>query len=173
MLGMGNTIAIFVGICAMSACTTVSTEPSPQLVIEDMPLEGVIIVRNTSATELSIYYIYREDYGDLQMFLVRFRDRDGQLVPIDGAAGGWFTPKIYVSDLYVPGSVPRREFRIPAHGAIEFERRLTDIAYQVRRNGPAVEGPCEIQIRLVGYRDNDMNRPIDATADWKPGPCPR
>lgn len=172
-----NVVAALTGISFMGAFASVTAEPTAepsfQPLIEDLPLSGKIIVRNSSSSETSIYYNYDERYGDLQMFFVRFRDRNGQLVEIDGTLEGWFTPKIYSSDVYWERSVPRRVLRIPANGAVEFERRLTDIARQVRGGRPAVEGPCEVQVRLSGYLNNDSNRTVEATTDWNAGPCPR
>lgn len=154
------------------SCVSTSDGQNAGLVVEDLPRAGLIKVTNSSARDLNLYYFHNPQLGDLQMFMVRFRDRGGRIVDINGAEDGWFTPGIYSSTAYFNADPPRRLLRVSAGQSVEFERRLTEIAYQVLWAGPAVEGPCEVQLQFFGYLENNTRRRIEAFSDWQPGPCP-
>jgi hypothetical protein len=160
--------------CGLSAllcgCAATLSRAVPALSVTDLPVRNVIRVTNNGDAAARLYYLHLDDFGPLQMFYVRFRDRDGGIFPIDGTRDGWFTAKVHYASLQ---RVPRRRLIVPAHGSIEFPRELNIyFAGAARWAGPRDRGPCQVQIKLAGLLDNDPRRPVEALSDWQPGPCP-
>jgi hypothetical protein len=152
----------------LTACATVATR-SPIVAVEDAPSRNEIIVRNVSDRPVTLYYGYSTSFGPLQMFMVRFRDKSGTVLPVAGTPDGWFTPKLYYAS-FKP--LPSMSFHLPVGRSIAFERDLAHMAGWVRWNGGPTAGPCEVQLRLFAYLDRGRRRPAEAVTEWQPGPCP-
>jgi hypothetical protein len=142
---------------------------SPRITVEDVPSLNVIRISNKSDRPITLFYGYSKSFGALQMFMVRFRDKSGTILPVAGTPDGWFTPKQYVASLK---PLPLMSFHVAAGRSIEFERDLAHFASWVRWNGGPAEGPCEVQIKLFAYPDRNLRRSVEAATEWKPGPCP-
>jgi hypothetical protein len=144
--------------------------PAPTIAIRDLPDQGVVRVENGSSQRARIYYNYVSSFGNMQMFYVRFRDRTGTILPLAGAQDGWFTPKVYYSQL--ERRPHRKRLIIPAHGSADINRDLRYVAGWAMWHGAVDIAPCDVQLKFFGYLDNDDSRPIQAISDWQPGPCP-
>jgi hypothetical protein len=152
----------------LAGCAT--TPPQPLVLsVEDLPDLNIIRVTNGSGSRARISYSYLPEFGPLQMFLMRFRDRNGTIFPVSGSDEGWFTPKVHSASL---GRAPRRTLIVPANGSIDFQRDVEYFAGFTRWTGARDTGPCEVQIKLFGYRDNDRERPVEAVSEWRRGLCP-
>ncbi|MEA3046911.1 MAG: hypothetical protein QOJ53_1243 [Sphingomonadales bacterium] len=137
--------------------------------VEDLPSQNVIRVTNRSPADARLYYGYLPEFGPLQMFLMRFRDRNGTIFDVSGSQDGWFTPKVHSATM---GRAPRRVLEVPAHASIDFERDVAYFAGFTRWTGARAAEPCDVQIKLLVYLDHDRRRPIEALSEWRPGPCP-
>lgn len=155
---------------ALAACTAFSDPGTPALSVQDLPGRNVIRITNSGNAAVRLYHPYLRHFGPLQMFFVRFRDRNNTVFDIDGAPDGWFTPRVHYASF---DRIPRRRLVIPANRSLDFPRELTIyFAGATRWAGARDTGPCEVQIKLAGWLDNDPQRPIEAVSDWRPGPCP-
>jgi hypothetical protein len=158
---------IWSGFCLLlAACASARTPAS--ISIRDLPDRNVIRINNESHDRLEIYYNYVSDFGNLQMFLFRFRDRNGNIIPITDAPGRWFTPQMRYADFHWP---PRRRLVVPAGGSLEFERSIASAVSWASWHRP-VEGPCEVQVKLFGYLGPHTTRSVEIASDWHRGPCP-
>jgi len=153
----------------LAGCATVPDQPPP-LVVEDIPQQNMLRISNRSNRQVTLHYNYGASFGDLQMFFIRIRDRNGQILDLGGSPDGWFTPRGYSGTLY--RRPPRRRLVVPARGTVDLGRNVSAFTNWVRWDGPRDGGPCEIQFRLFGYIDNDPRRPLEALTTWQPGPCP-
>jgi len=154
----------------LAGCAAFADPGAPALSVQDLPERNVIRITNSGNAPARLYHPYLRDFGPLQMFFVRFGDRNGRMFDIDGAPDGWFTPRVHYATL---GRVPRRRLVIPANRSRDFSRELTAyFAGWTRLAGQRDTGPCEVQIKLSGLLDNDPRRPIEALSEWRPGPCP-
>jgi hypothetical protein len=154
--------------CIAADARPVPRPPVGSLSILDLPESGRIRVVNRSHVGLVLYYDYIPYFGDLQMFLMRFRDRHGIRVPITDAPGAWFTPHMRYASLRWP---PRRRLAFRPGGSLEFARNIASAAAWASWNGP-VEGPCEVQLKLFGYLAPRGARFVEFISDWHPAPCP-
>jgi hypothetical protein len=161
-------IRAFGALVLLTACAT-APGPRQAIMVEDVPSLNAINVRNASDRPVTLFYGHAKTFGALQMFMVRFRDRSGTILPVADRPDGWFTPKLYYSSFE---RLPSRSFHVPAGGSIGFERDLAHLAGWVRWNGGPTAGPCEVQLRLFAYLDRNRRRPAEAASEWKPGPCP-
>jgi hypothetical protein len=160
----------FAPVCfaMVSGCTTVPRQ-DPILSVEDHSDQNLIRISNRSGVPARISYSYSQEFGSLQMFLVRFRDRNRNILPIVyDAEDGWFTPKVHSASL----SIDRRRLIVPPGSSIDFPRDIAFFAQSTQWAGARDRGPCEVQIKLSGFLDDDRRRPIEAVSDWRPGPCP-
>jgi hypothetical protein len=66
----------------------------------------------------------------------------------------------------------RVEFAIPAGSFVDLDWDLTRFAASANVDAARTIGPCEAQVGLVGYLENDESRRMDATTAWMPNPCP-
>jgi hypothetical protein len=128
-----------------------------------------IKVINLSERPISLYYNYVKSFGELQMFYVRFRDRNGGILPVDGTRDGWFTPKLYHSSLRFP---PRKKLLLRPDQPVVFSRNIQHFVDWLRWDAPPDIAPCQIQIKLFGFKNNDVSQPVEAVSEWQAGPCP-
>ena len=103
------------------------------------------------------------------MIFARFRDRHSRILNV-GNPGGWFSPNIYSSQIYLDHMY--RSVVIPAGSFTDRRWDLTRFAGAVNRAASEFRGPCEVQIGLFGYLENDDSRRIEARTGWMRGPCP-
>jgi hypothetical protein len=151
-----------------AGCST-APRPVPVLAVQDLSDQHIIRVTNNSQTGARISYTYSPEFGPLQMFMVRFRDRNGTIFPIVyDRADGWFTPKIHSATL----RMPQRTLVVPAGSSVDFPRDIDFLAGFTQFDGARDRGPCQVQVKLSGYLDSDPQRPVETLSDWRPGPCP-
>jgi hypothetical protein len=151
----------------LTALVGAYVQPASLSVI-DAPETGRISIVNRSNARVVLYYDYVSYFGDLQMFQMRFRDRQGTLVPVTDAPGAWFTPHLRYASFRWP---PRRRLIFRPGGSLEFERSIASMASWALWD-PPVEGPCEVQLKLFGYLEPRGARSVEFLSDWHPGPCP-
>lgn len=152
----------------VAGCAT-TPRPAPVLAVQDLSDQHIIRVTNSSETGARISYSYSPEFGPLQMFMVRFRDRNGAIFPIVyDHADGWFTPKVHSASL----RMPQRTLVVPAGGSIDFPRDIDFLAGFTQFEGARDRGPCQVQVKLFGNLDNDPQRRVEILSDWRPGPCP-
>jgi hypothetical protein len=173
-IGIGTILAIsLVGCAGLARPPATDSEPvmesRPVAEIEYRADDHAVRAHNRTNSALRIHY------GDVRrprrdgMLYLRFRDREERILDV-GIADGWFTPLIYSSQIY---REPRRaELVIPAGSFVDLEWDVAQIARAVTSDAGRGAGPCEVQIRLFGYLDDDESRPLDARTAWMPGPCP-
>ena len=158
--------SIFALALLMSSCTNLQRRPIA-VSIHQSPSEQTIRVTNTSAGVLDLEYPYRSEFGKLQMFEVRFRDASGRIVPMNAPGKGWWSPLYYWSGLK---PLPRRRFSILPNRWLDFPLDMRSLTLMSTRR--AVEGPCEMQIRLIGFLSTAPTKVITVHAPWRPSPCP-
>ena len=155
---------------SLAACTSIPPEDRG-LRVEDRPGEGVIRISNPSRKTARVYYYYKQGWGHLQMFHVRFRDSEQRI--IDPNYGGWYTPLSMTSDLYGPGEYgPRKPLVIRGGSFIDLKRDLDALTHGLwTRTQPAA--PCAMQIRLSVFGERWTYRRVNIEGAWQPAPCPR
>lgn len=158
----------FLCVFFLTACAGVTSSQALPL-LSDLPDQSLIRLNNGDRTRIVLYYTYISSFGSLQMFEIRFRDRNKLILPVVGKSDGWFTPKLYYASFDPP---PMRRLVIPANGSIDIPRDVNQIASWVRWGGRSTP-PCEIQLKLLAYRARNLGDPVEAVSDWQPGPCPR
>src|ERR1044071_6496146 len=85
----------WIGIWLLLAGCVSVPHSARSLSVEDVPGRNVLRVSNRSNRDIAPYYNHGRSFGDLQMFYVRFRDREGNIFDLGGMREGWFTPKLY------------------------------------------------------------------------------
>jgi hypothetical protein len=163
-----NSLRLLVIITLLGGCRTIPTY-NGAISIREFAERNVVRVTNESGQDVTLYYNYAREFDIPQMFRVRFRDANQTIIELGGAENGWFTPLIYSASL----TSNRRRLSLPARNSIDISIDVGRFASWVRRAGPPIQTPCDVQIKLLGYVDNNLNQPMEATTEWRPGPCPR
>jgi len=140
----------------------------PNIIVDDLPNHAVIRLINRENSPAQVYYNYVEEFGNLQMLQMRFRDRNGVIVPITDAPGGWFTPHMRYASIRWP---PRRRLIVPARSSVDLDRSIVATLIWASWDRP-VEGPCEVQLKLFSYLGPRTSRHVEFLSNWGPGPCP-
>lgn len=154
---------------ALIGCAGLRGAPRPIVDIEYSADQGVVRAHNRTGSILRIYYGDVRQPRNASILLLRFRDHEARILNV-GLAGGWFTPAIYSSQIY-PQPM-RAELAIPADSFVDLELDLTQFARSVNSDAGRGAGPCEVQIGLFGFLEDDESRRVEARTEWMPGPCP-
>lgn len=150
---------------------------SPQaLRLEDRSGENVVRIVNPDSRPVNFYIGKTSGFSGVEFhgFHVRYRDREGRPVVFEfDRIDHWWTPLIYVSEMYPLGREPYRRLRFGAGTSRDVSRADLFAWFQMwRGQHPPVAGPCTAQLRLFGKAHPRATDYVEIEGDWQPAPCP-
>lgn len=165
-LGKMIRIVLATLISAVGACASLPSSMSG-LELRETPMLSALRVTNRSHSAIEIGYGAAPGFPKPEIFFVRFRDSMKQVVQIDGATDGWWTPAITASTLRTTW----RTVIIPAMSYLDFDHNIDSLTrgYNPKQR---IAGPCEVQFLLSGRTKPSARMRFEVVSDWRAAPCP-